>query len=260
MNDSSTEEILRRGDGTAIAYHRLTGKAPGVIFCGGFMSDMSGTKATALEAHCAEVGRAFVRFDYRGHGRSSGRFEDGTIGLWADDAIAVLDQATAGPQVLVGSSMGGWIMLLAARARPERIAGLVGVAPAPDFVLRMWEDFPDAVKRQLETEGVYRSPSEYSEAPYAITMALIEDGREHLVLTETVPIRCPVRLLHGMRDPDVPWQLSLEIAEKLASTDVEISFVKDGDHRLSEPADIARLCRTVETLAESLEVGTQGTM
>ncbi len=253
MNDTSTEEILTREDGTAIAYHRLAGKAPGVIFCGGFMSDMSGTKALALEAHCRETGRGFIRFDYRGHGRSSRRFEDGTIGLWAGDAIAVLDQATSGPQVLVGSSMGGWIMLLAALARPARIAGLVGIAPAPDFVLRMWEEFPDEVKHQLETERVYHRPSEYSDEPYTITMDLIEDGRRNLVMTRDIPITCPVRLLHGMRDPDVPRQLSLEIAEKLASTDVEITFVKDGDHRLSEPADIARLCRTVETLATALE-------
>jgi pimeloyl-ACP methyl ester carboxylesterase len=218
------------------------------------MSDMSGTKATALEAHCHAAGRGYVRFDYRGHGRSSGRFEAGTISLWAGDAIAVLDQATSGPQILVGSSMGGWIMLLAALARPERIAGLVGIAPAPDFVLRMWEEFPDEVKRRLETERVYYRPSEYADEPYTITMDLIEDGRRNLVLgEEEVAITCPVRLLHGMRDPDVPWRLSLEIARKLASTDVDITFVKDGDHRLSEPRDIARLCQTVETLAQSLE-------
>ena len=254
MNDSNNERILKRPDGTAIAYHRLPGKAPGVIFCGGFMSDMSGTKAIALEAHCRGAGRAFVRFDYRGHGRSSGRFADGTISLWADDAIGVLDETAPEPQILVGSSMGGWIMLLAALARPERIAGLVGIAAAPDFVLRMWEDFPDDVKRQLESHGIYQSPSEYSDEPYTITMNLIEDGRRNLVMQQTpVPITCPVRLLHGMQDPDVPWQVSLELAQKLAATDVDVTFVKEGDHRLSEPADIDRLCRTVESLAQSLE-------
>ena len=250
---SPPERILTRADGTRIAYQRTQGRGPGVIFCGGFMSDMSGTKALALEARAAEVGRAFTRFDYRGHGRSSGRFADGTIGLWADDAIAVLDEATEGPQVVVGSSMGGWIMLLMALARPGRVAGLVGIAPAPDFVLRMWESFGPEVRAELEREGLYRRPSEYGDGPYEITMALIEDGRRHLVLeARAAAIRCPVRILHGMADPDVPWQGSLDIAAKLGSEDVEVTFVKSGDHRLSEPADIARMLATVETLAGSL--------
>lgn len=251
----SDERILTRPDGTAIAYHRSPGKSPGVIFCGGFMSDMSGTKALALEAHCRAVGRAYVRFDYRGHGRSSGEFADGTIGLWAGDAIAVLDETAPEPQVLVGSSMGGWIMALAACARPERIAGLVGIAAAPDFVLRMWEDFPEAVKRELEATGVYRRPSEYSDEPYTITMALIEDGRRHLVMDEPIPFRGPVRLLHGMHDPDVPWQVSLDLAAALESEDVTVTLIKEGDHRLSEPPDIERLVATVETLAQQIEAG-----
>jgi len=253
MSDADDERILARPDGTAIAYHLTPGKSPGVIFCGGFMSDMTGTKATALEAHCRSVGRAYTRFDYRGHGRSSGAFADGTIGLWADDAVAVLDLSAPEPQILVGSSMGGWIMLLAARARPERVAGLVGIAPAPDFVLRMWEEFPEAVKRELDATGVYRRPSQYSEEPYTITKALIEDGRRHLVMQDKVPFRGPVRLLHGMLDPDVPWQLSLDLATALESDDVSVTLVKDGDHRLSEPDDIARLLDTVETLARQLE-------
>jgi len=253
MSGTDDERILARPDGTAIAYHRTPGKSPGVIFCGGFMSDMSGTKATALEAHCRNIGRAYTRFDYRGHGRSSGDFADGTIGLWADDAVAVLDLSAPEPQILVGSSMGGWIMLLAARARPERVAGLVGIAPAPDFVLRMWDEFPAEVKRELESTGVYRRPSEYSDEPYTITMRLIEDGRRHLVMRETVPYRGPVRLLHGMRDPDVPWQASLDLAAALESRDVTVTLVKDGDHRLSEPDEIARLLDTVETLARQIE-------
>jgi len=255
MSGTSSEKILKRQDGTALAYHRSDGKSPGVIFCGGFMSDMSGTKATALEAHCRAAGRAYVRFDYRGHGRSSGAFADGTISLWADDAIAILDETAPAPQILVGSSMGGWIMLLAALARPERVAALVGIAPAPDFVLRMWAAFPEEARRQLQREGVYRRPSQYSDEPYAITMRLIEDGRRNLVMDKPIPFRGPVRLLHGMQDPDVPWQVSLELADRLRSEDVEITFVKAGDHRLSEPADIERLCRTVETLAGSLNGG-----
>ena len=251
---SPPEEILNRPDGTTIAYHRTPGRGPGVIFCGGFMSDMSGTKAVALEAHCGELGRAFTRFDYRGHGRSSGRFADGTVGLWAEDAIAVLDEVCEGPQVVVGSSMGGWIMLLVALARPERVAGLVGIAPAPDFVERMWQGFGPEIRRELESEGVYRRPSEYSDEPYEITMNLIEDGRRHLVLDQApMAIRCPLRILHGMADLDVPWRGSLDIVELLASDDVEVTFVKSGDHRLSEPADIARLLATVVTLAQGLE-------
>ncbi|MBM3489008.1 MAG: alpha/beta hydrolase [Alphaproteobacteria bacterium] len=220
------------------------------MFLGGFMSDMTGTKATALEAHCRRVGRAFVRFDYRGHGQSAGRFIDGTVGLWRDDALAVLDELTAGPQVLVGSSMGGWIMLLVALARPRRVAGLVGVAAAPDFVTRMWQDFTPEIRSRIERDGVYHRPSQYSDAPYAITRQLLAEGRQHLLLQAPVSIACPVRLLHGMLDPDVPWRLSLEVAEKLSSDDVTVTLVKQGDHRMSEPADIARLLAAVDELAE----------
>ncbi|MBT3331169.1 MAG: alpha/beta hydrolase [Rhodospirillaceae bacterium] len=243
--------FLTREDGTRIAYHHTPGTGPGVIFCGGFMSDMTGTKAQALEAACQASGRTYTRFDYRGHGQSDGQFEKGTIGLWADDALAVLDQITTGPQIIVGSSMGGWIMLLAAKARPERIAGLVGIAPAPDFVLRMWEGFSDEIKATLRRDGVYRAPSEYDDEPYAITLNLIEEGRQQLVLQEDLKVSYPVRILHGMADPDVPWRQSLEIVERLQGDDIIVTFSKSGDHRLSEPDDIARLIHTVETLAQT---------
>lgn len=222
------------------------------MFLGGFMSDMTGTKAVALEADARARGRAFTRFDYRGHGLSEGRFADGTIGGWADDAIQVLDRVADGPQVLVGSSMGGWLMLLAALARPDRVRGLVGIAPAPDFVRGMWDGFPEQVKAELRASGEYRRPSQYSEEPYVITMRLIEEGRNHLLMDAAIPIRCPVRLLHGQQDPDVPWRVSLELAERLESTDVTVQLAKSGDHRLSEPADIARLLHTVEDLARSV--------
>lgn len=240
---------LTREDGIRIAYHHTPGDAPGVIFCGGFMSDMTGTKAIALEDACRAAGRSYTRFDYRGHGQSDGAFESGTIGLWRDDALAILDQVAEGPQIIVGSSMGGWIMLLLAKARPERAAGLVGIAPAPDFVLRMWEDYSDEVKATLKTDGVYYAPSEYSEEPYAITLQLIEEGRQHLVLQAPFQVDCPVRILHGMADPDVPWRQSLEIVERLQGDDIVVTFSKNGDHRLSEPDDIDRLVHTVETLA-----------
>ena len=250
MNETVEPSFLIRPDGTAIAYHAKAGKSPGVIFCGGFMSDMTGTKATALERRCADTGRAFVRFDYQGHGQSAGAFTDGTVGRWTEDALAVLDEVASGPQIVVGSSMGGWIMLLMALARPERVAGLVGIAAAPDFVGRMWEELPEDVKRQLETEGVYARPSQYSDDPYQITMSLIEDGRRHCLLDKKpIAVDCPVRLLHGMQDPDVPWRHSLTVAEALASDDVVVTLVKNGDHRLSEPANIDRLIDTVDALA-----------
>ncbi|MDA1101133.1 MAG: alpha/beta hydrolase [Proteobacteria bacterium] len=242
-------KFLIREDGTRIAYHHTPGSAPGVIFCGGFMSDMTGTKALALEEACQGSRRSYTRFDYRGHGQSDAEFESGTIGLWAEDALAILDQVAQGPQIVVGSSMGGWIMLLLAKARPERIAGLVGIAPAPDFVLTMWDAFPDEIKATLKQDGVYYAPSEYSEAPYAITLRLIEEGRQHLVLQETFDVDYPVRILHGMADPDVPWRQSLAIVERLQGDDIVVTFSKSGDHRLSEPDDIARLIHTVETLA-----------
>jgi pimeloyl-ACP methyl ester carboxylesterase len=245
-------EILACEGGVTIAYHHSPGQTPGVIFLGGFMSDMTGTKATTLESYFRDQGRAFTRMDYQGHGQSSGRFADGTIGLWSEDAIAVLDQVTEGPQVLVGSSMGGWIMLLVALARRERIKGLVGIAPAPDFVLRMWDKFSDEQRQALERDGVFYEPSEYSEEPYAITMKLIEDGRDHLLLDKPIALDCPVRLLQGIRDPDVPWQTSLQLSDALAGTDVRVTLVKDGDHRLSTDADLQLLCRTVDDLCQQV--------
>ena len=253
MNDTSTSklrpEILARPDGATIAYHRVPGKSPGVIFLGGFMSDMTGTKATALEQACRDDGRAFVRFDYYGHGQSSGAFVDGTIGRWKDDALAVLNELTEGPQVLVGSSMGGWIMLLTALAAQERVAGLVGIAPAPDFTRTlMWDDFDDNIRETLKRDGVYLEPSEYSDEPYSISLALIEEGDNHMILDAGIDLKCPVRILQGMRDDDVPWQHALKLINALTSTDVTLNLNKTGDHRLSEPDDIERLTTTVENL------------
>jgi pimeloyl-ACP methyl ester carboxylesterase len=255
MNDCNERppEILSRDGGATIAYRSLDGKTPGVMFLGGFMSDMQGTKAVEIERYCRAAGRAFVRFDYQGHGESSGEFADGTIGCWAADAIAVLDECTDGPQILIGSSMGGWIMLLAALARPDRVAGLIGIAAAPDFTEDlMWDRFDQERRDTLQRDGVYCEPSEYGDAPYTITLNLIDEGRSHLLLRRPIALHCPVRLLHGMRDESVSWMTTSRIAEKILSEDVRIFLVKDGDHRLSRDQDIARLKLTLDELLSDL--------
>ena len=242
-------DILTREDGATIAYRRSAGKAPGVVFLGGFMSDMTGTKARTLHEFCAARGQAFLRFDYFGHGASSGAFADATVGRWKDDALAALDRLTDEPQVLVGSSIGGWLMLLAALARPQRVAALVGIAAAPDATeALMWRRFPESVRTTILTAGAMRIPSDYSPEGYLITRALIEDGRRHLLPERDIGIACPVRLLHGMADPEVPWQTSIDLASRLRAADVQVTLVKDGDHRLSRPSDLALLLRTLESL------------
>ena len=248
--DEPKPGILTREDGATIAYHRHAGKSPGIVFLGGFMSDMTGTKARRLDAFCAARGQAYLRFDYFGHGASSGAFAEATVGRWREDALAVLDRLTQGPQILVGSSIGGWIMLLAALARPERVAALVGIAAAPDATeALMWANFPPQIRERILRDGAARLPSSYSEEGYLITRKLIEDGRRHLLMGGAIPLACPVRLLHGMRDGDVPWRTSLALAEKLAGADVQVTLVKDGDHRLSSESDLALLERTVAALA-----------
>jgi pimeloyl-ACP methyl ester carboxylesterase len=240
---------LVRPDGNWVAYATTAGHAPTVAFLGGFRSDMTGTKAIALEAWARKSGHAYLRFDYFGHGQSSGRFEDGTIGRWLDDSLAAIDQLTDGKLVLVGSSMGGWLSLLVARARRERLAGLVLIAAAPDFTERMLLTGLSARERiQLEREGRLERPSQYSPEPSVFTWKLIEEGRKHLVLDKKLSLPCPVRLLHGQSDPDVPWEYSLQIAGHLEAPEVVTTLVKGGDHRLSTPSDIARLIASVEEL------------
>jgi pimeloyl-ACP methyl ester carboxylesterase len=239
---------LDRGDGVELAWARREGKRPTVVFLPGFHSDMTGEKATALAAFCAERGQAMLRFDYAGHGASGGRFEDGTISRWTDDALAMIDRRTDGPLILIGSSMGGWIALLAALARPDRIAALIGIAAAPDFTQAlMWPAMSTEQRAALERDGVVHRPSQYGE-PTPITRALIEDGRTRLLLNAPIDLDCPVRLLHGQHDPDVPWRLALRIAERVSSNDVQVILVKDGDHRLSRPQDLSLLCRTLAPL------------
>lgn len=260
MNDTPgpAPSLLHREDGATIAYHQSAGKTPGVVFLTGYKSDMTGGKALRLEAFCRAQGRAFVRFDYLGHGTSSGDFLDGTIGRWADDAVAVIDALTEGPQVLVGSSLGGWIMLLAALHRPERIAGLVGIAAAPDFTEDLIVPSLSAEDRAaLERDGVLPVFSPYDPEPTPVTKRILDDGRNHLVLRSEIPLDCPVRLIHGMEDPDVPWRTSLRLAERLRAKDVEVTLVKAGEHRLSEPHDLDRLCAVLERLLDRLGAAPQ---
>jgi pimeloyl-ACP methyl ester carboxylesterase len=237
------------GPNGRIAHVRSAGRAPTVVFLGGLRSDMTGTKALFLDAWCRARGQGFLRFDYTGHGASDGRFEDGTIGAWTADALAVLDHLTDGPVVLVGSSMGGWVMLNLARARRDRVAALLGIAAAPDFTEDLlWDRWDEARRAALMRDGVVREDNPYDPEGYPYTRALIEDGRRHLHLRGPIPFAGPVRLLHGQRDEAVPWQTSLRIAERLVAEDVQVTLVKDGDHRLSRPEDLSLLGRTLAPL------------
>jgi pimeloyl-ACP methyl ester carboxylesterase len=241
-------DSLDRGDGVALAYQFSAGRSPTLVFLPGFMSDMSGEKASAIAALCAEMGHACLRLDYSGHGASGGRFEDGTIGRWTEDTLCLIDRLTEGPLILVGSSMGGWIALLTAIARPARMAGLIGIAAAPDFTETLVR--PSLTPAQHETltrEGSVRVPSDYG-AEYVITRRLLEDGACHLILGAPMAIICPVRLLQGQQDPDVPWHTALSIAGWLESEDVRVTMIKDANHRLSRPQDLALLRHAVRGL------------
>jgi pimeloyl-ACP methyl ester carboxylesterase len=235
-----------------IAVRTRAGSAPGLLWLGGFNSDMKGTKALALDAWAAENGRACVRFDYSGHGESGGKFIDGTIGRWLEESLAVFERFCRGPQVVIGSSMGGWMALLLAREVAKRsqgasLAGLVLIAPAPDFTEDlMWKGLSPAIRQEIETKGVWMRPSEYGDgSPYPITRALIEDGRHHLLLGGSIEVGCPVRILQGAKDPDVPWQHAFRLAHRLPADDVVLTMIQDGDHRLSRPQDIARIIAAV---------------
>jgi hypothetical protein len=244
-------ETLDRGDGVNLAFRGGSGRGPTLVWLSGFKSDMAGAKAEALSAWAQARGQGFLRFDYSGHGLSGGAFEDCDITRWRADALRVLDAASEGPLVLVGSSMGGWMALLAALARPERVAALVLIAPAADFTQALLEaNLPDDARRALTETGRWARPSAYDDAPYVITQRLIEDGRKWLLLDKTIPFGGPVRVLQGMRDEDVPWAHAVRTAEAIASEDVRVTLIKDGDHRLSRPRDIALLLETVEALVD----------
>lgn len=240
---------LRNARGEALAWARLPGRGPTVVFLPGFRSDMEGGKALHLRERCAATGRAFLRFDYAGHGASEGAFEQGCIGDWAEDAAELIGGLSTGPLVLVGSSMGGWIALLTARRMPERLHALVGIAAAPDFTeTLMWPHLSEAQRATILREGVLELPSPYG-PPVPITRRLFEDGRNHLLMDGPIPLDRPVRLLQGMRDNEVPWQTAPAIAARVTSEDARVVLVKDGDHRLARPEDLDLIWRTVEEVS-----------
>ena len=234
-------------DGTALAWRRVDGRAPSVVWLGGFHSDMTGTKAQALAEWALARGQAYVRFDYFGHGQSAGAFVDGTITRWRTDVLAVLDQLVEGPAVLVGSSMGGWLACLAAVARPDRIKALVLVAPAADFTEKLIKPgLPPEAIAALARDGAWTRPSAYDDGGYAITARLLEDGAGWSILPGPVAVDTPIRILQGGADPDVPWRHALDLANAFTGEDVVFTLIRDGDHRLSRPSDIARLIAAVE--------------
>lgn len=241
--------IFETETGRQIAYHKTKGTGPGVVFLGGFMSDMNGSKATYLEAWAKESGRAYLRFDYSGHGQSSGVFEQGCIGEWAEDAKELILGLTEGPQVIVGSSMGGWIALLMAKRIPQKIVGLVGIAAAPDFVIDgIWDSFTDTEKTTLMSEGQVPLANEYFDGPYTITKKLIEDGREQSVLRDPLNLPFPVRLLHGTADTDVNMDVALRIVEHATGPDIRLTLVKNADHSFSEPDNLTMIRRAIHSV------------
>lgn len=245
-------EFLTTAKGRRLAYYRTAGTGPGVVFLGGYNSDMEGTKARYLQDWATTQGRAFLRFDYSGHGQSSEAFEDGCIGDWAQDARAVIEALTTGPQILVGSSMGGWISLLMARAIPGRIAGLVTIAAAPDFTVTTWaEELNDAQRAEVEATGKTTLPSDYG-PPYTFTKKLFTDGAQQRVLTAPLPLPFPVRLLQGTADVDVLPQVAVNLLSHATGPDIRLTLVKDADHRFSTPDCLAMIAAAVTEVTERI--------
>jgi pimeloyl-ACP methyl ester carboxylesterase len=252
MSEARLTSLTVDSPARSIAVRMREGKNPGLFWLGGFKSDMKGTKAEALDAWAAKWGRACVRFDYSGHGESDGEFTEGTIGRWLEESLAIYAHFAKGPQIVIGSSMGGWLALLLARELAQRksgaaIAGMVLIAPAVDFTEElMWKHFSEATKSEIEQKGSWLRPSAYGEEPYPVTRGLIEEGRKHLLLGGLIETRCPVHILQGVQDPDVPWRHAVELVSRFSRDDVVLTLIKDGDHRLSRPEDIDRLITAVK--------------
>lgn len=247
-------QFLQRPDGERLAYHISSGKSPGIVYLNGFMSDMQGSKALALESFCQKRGQNFIRFDYFGHGASTGDFKQGSISRWAEDALCVLDELCVGPQILVGSSMGGWLMFLAALKRPEKVKGLVGIATGADFTEDMiMANMPDHYQEALDQVGFFESTSQGPEPfTYIITQKLLEDGKLHLLLRNPIPFEGKVHLLHGMQDKDVPWQNSLRIIELLRTKDVTFTLNKKAGHRYAEEDQINEIQSAIDLMIKRI--------
>lgn len=242
--------ILKRDEQPDIAYYKTEGNSPCVIFLGGFRSDMSGTKATALEKYCRSKGQAFIRFDYSGHGMSEGSFEKGTIGQWFSDALAIIDKVSEGPLVLVGSSMGGWISLLAAQHRPDRVKAFIGLAAAPDFTEMIYKINREQCDREFAQKGWFSLPSGHPSGPYVITRTLIEESREHLLMGKKIHYNMPIILIQGMKDISFPWQEALKVRRSIGDSSARVLFIPEADHRLSRPKDLEHICGQVKRMCE----------
>ncbi|XP_033867048.3 palmitoyl-protein thioesterase ABHD10, mitochondrial-like isoform X1 [Acipenser ruthenus] len=253
FRQKSSVQFLSRPDLPKLAYQSIKGKSPGVIFLPGFASNMNGQKAVALEEFCKSLGHSYVRFDYTGCGASEGEAETCTIGKWKKDVLTVIDELTEGPQILVGSSMGGWLMLLVAIARPDRTAALVGVSTAADHFVSVFKSLPIEAKKEIEEKGVWKIPSKYNEEGfYSISYDFIKEAENHCVLHSPIPVTCPVRLIHGMKDDDVPWHVSIQVADRILSPDLDVTLRKHGQHRMSDKDDLKLLVYTVDDLIDKL--------
>ncbi|XP_066555056.1 abhydrolase domain containing 10, depalmitoylase b isoform X2 [Amia ocellicauda] len=253
LRQKSSVQYLNRPDLPKLAYQRIKGKSPGVVFLPGLASNMNGQKAEALEDFCKSLGHSYLRFDYTGCGASEGVWEECTLGTWKKDVLTVLDELTEGPQILVGSSMGGWLMLLAAIARPEKTAALIGIASATDHFVTAFKSLPIEVRKETEEKGVWKLVSKHSEEGfYNMRLEFIKEAENHCMLQSPIPVTCPVRLIHGMQDQDVPWHVSMQVAERVLSTDVDVVLRKHGTHRMSEKDDLKLLVYTIDDLIDKL--------
>ncbi|XP_029434791.1 mycophenolic acid acyl-glucuronide esterase, mitochondrial isoform X1 [Rhinatrema bivittatum] len=249
----SSVQYLSRPDLPKLAYQKLKGKNPGVLFLPGYASDMNAQKATALEDFCKSLGHSFVSFDYTGCGSSEGEFKEQTVGKMKKDVLSVLDDVCDGPQILVGSSIGGWLMLLAAIARPDKIAALVGVAAATDHLVTSFNQLPVEVKKEIEEKGEWKLPSKQAtDGFYNLPYNVVKEAETHCLLGSPIPITCPLRLIHGMKDEDVPWHISMQIADRVLGVDVDVILRKHGQHRMSEKDDIKLLVYTIDDLIDKL--------
>ncbi|XP_006864276.1 PREDICTED: mycophenolic acid acyl-glucuronide esterase, mitochondrial [Chrysochloris asiatica] len=253
----STVSFLSRPDLPKLAYKKLKGKSPGIIFIPGYLSNMNGTKALEIEEFCKSLGHAFIRFDYSGVGNSDGILEEGTVGKWRKDVLSIIDSLADGPQILVGSSLGGWLMFHAAIARPEKVAALIGIATAADSLVTQFNQLSVEVKKEIEMKGEWVIPTKYTEeGTYHIQYSFIKEAEHHCLLHSPIPVNCPIRLLHGMKDDIVPWHTSLQVADRVISTDVDIVLRKDSDHRMKEKADIQLIVYTIDDLIDKLTTST----